>query len=211
MMTTAQRIEEYNYWNDSRTINSMVRRSQLEQLDRVSRDGRSVQVAIPTEHWEDCEFTDPDEIDEQGRSLCYVYKANPFGFGNRRRWTPAGYVPEDLEIEVLRTVVRWIDVPMRYEVCPECEGSGTEVDPAIDCGGLTAQDFAEDPDFAESYFAGHYDRPCSHCRGKRVVDVPDLSYLSPEDRERRERIINDWYRDQYDSAREIAAERAMGA
>lgn len=55
---------------------------------------------------------------------------------------------------------QWIDL---------CRGRGKHVNPAIDCGGIPASDFAEDPDFAESYFRGHYDVPCAACGGRRVV------------------------------------------
>lgn len=57
----------------------------------------------------------------------------------------------------------------RYKVCPVCEGEGKYVNPAIDSQGLSQEDFDEDPDFRESYFAGHYDVPCKCCDGKRVV------------------------------------------
>jgi hypothetical protein len=65
-----------------------------------------------------------------------------------------------------------LTVRVVYEVCPTCDGKGTHVNPSIDCCGLTAEDFAEDPDFAESYHRGMYDQPCNQCRGRRVVPEP---------------------------------------
>ncbi len=53
----------------------------------------------------------------------------------------------------------------KWIICPGCSGEGTCVNPAIDCQGLTAEDFAEDPDFAEDYFSGTYDQRCAACNG----------------------------------------------
>lgn len=66
-------------------------------------------------------------------------------------------------------------LPARFTLCDRCQGSGSHVNPSIDGHGLSAEDFAEDPDFAESYFAGDYDVRCETCMGARVVAVPDLA------------------------------------
>lgn len=79
---------------------------------------------------------------------------------------------------------REIELPGRFEVCPTCAGKGTRVNPAIDGNGLTAEDLAEDPDFAEGYFAGVYDIQCDRCGGQRVVEVVDVDtakHTCPED------------------------------
>jgi len=67
-----------------------------------------------------------------------------------------------------------VTLPGKYEVCSRCGGKGKTVNPAVDGNGLSAEDFAEDPDFEEAYFAGVYDIPCPECRGRRVVPVPDV-------------------------------------
>lgn len=68
-------------------------------------------------------------------------------------------------------------VPAKYEVCESCEGSGTttaHIEP--EGGGFTSSEWHEmeagDPDFAEDYFSGKYDRPCEECKGARVVLTP---------------------------------------
>lgn len=66
-----------------------------------------------------------------------------------------------------------ISLKARYEVCPRCEGKGTHVNPSIDGHGISAQEFAEDPQFKEDYFNGVYDVPCYDCKGLRVVPVVD--------------------------------------
>jgi hypothetical protein len=60
-------------------------------------------------------------------------------------------------------------IPDGLIVCPICEGKGKYVNPSIDSHGLSAEDFAEDPDFAEDYFRGTYDIVCKCCAGRNVV------------------------------------------
>ena len=64
-------------------------------------------------------------------------------------------------------------LPSKRIVCPQCDGTGKHVNPSIDGHGLTSEDFAEDPDFAESYFSGAYDVRCELCNGNNVIDEID--------------------------------------
>jgi hypothetical protein len=73
-----------------------------------------------------------------------------------------------------------VEVPIKYEVCWLCSGKGTHVNPSIDCNGLTREDFDADPDFAESYFSGHYDQTCEECHGHRIVPVINHEGVSEE-------------------------------
>lgn len=103
-----------------------------------------------------------------------------------------------------------IAFPARLAVCPTCKGKGKYVNPSIDAGGIPVSDFAEDPDFAESYFAGNYDVPCASCDGRRVVPEIDEGACTGELKDALER-----YREQEaERARDEAvsrAERMMGA
>jgi len=71
------------------------------------------------------------------------------------------------------------DQPVRlmwhWEVCPSCEGSGTE--DVWGTNGVTSDKWAEwtegDDDFVTDYLAGHYSKPCAECEGRRVVGMPD--------------------------------------
>lgn len=96
--------------------------------------------------------------------------------------------------------------PAKFEVCDTCDGKGTHVNPSIDSHGLSAEDFAEDPDFAEDYMSGAYDVTCAECHGERVVPVVDWDRVSQADRELIERTITE----HYNSQREQAHERRMG-
>lgn len=74
-----------------------------------------------------------------------------------------------------------IELPVVFEVCSYCDGKGSQVNPSIDSHGLTAEDFREDPDFAENYFGGMYDEHCCQCDGRRVEPVVDEARCKPED------------------------------
>ena len=65
-----------------------------------------------------------------------------------------------------------VTMPVQWAVCPTCEGAGSHVNPSIDAGGISPEDFAADPDFEEAYRSGRYDVPCYECGGRRVVAVP---------------------------------------
>jgi len=75
-----------------------------------------------------------------------------------------------------------IELPAHYEVCPRCRGAGACDQPEFD-GGFTPEMFADDPDFAGHYLAGHYDVLCPECRGKRVVVEVTMRDLTGEQRE----------------------------
>lgn len=61
-------------------------------------------------------------------------------------------------------------IPGGLVVCPICEGKGHYVNPSIDSQGISTEEFAEDPDFAESYVRGDYDMTCKCCNGHNVVN-----------------------------------------
>ncbi len=75
-----------------------------------------------------------------------------------------------------------VTLPTTWVVCPTCSGRGSHVNPAIDCNGLTAEDFAADPDFAEEYFSGSYDQVCNRCAGRTTVREIDYARLTDEQR-----------------------------
>lgn len=84
-----------------------------------------------------------------------------------------------------------IRVPGKAIVCTACEGTGTELYGSLKGMAFTQQDFDSDPDFAEDYFGGNYDVPCSHCQSRNIEIVPDVSACT------------------YQQKRELAAHRAQ--
>lgn len=102
-----------------------------------------------------------------------------------------------------------VEVPIKFEVCPTCNGRGTHTNPSIDCNGLTAEDFAEDPDFKEEYFSGRYDVQCYQCGGKNVVPEINVNGITEETRKLLDLVEAQRQADaEYES--QCARERAMG-
>jgi hypothetical protein len=97
-----------------------------------------------------------------------------------------------------------LEVEFVYEVCPLCQGRGKHVNPSIDCCGITGEDFADDPDFAEEYMAGTYDQTCNQCSGQRVVPVVKMP---PEVAA----VLKSWHASLAESHRAEMAEMRMGA
>jgi hypothetical protein len=140
-------LDNYNYWNDSRTIAGMVSKVKIEE----TKQGNFI-------IWEEDE-------DITHRLRC------------------------------------------KWEVCETCNGNGRHVNAGIDCNGLTAEDFYEDPEFEAEYFSGTFDVTCNECNGRRVVPVLD-ELANDKDLVARYQKYRD---DEYNDARASAQERAMGA
>ena len=88
-----------------------------------------------------------------------------------------------------------IELPTKWGVCPVCEGKGTHVNPSIDCGGISAEEFEEDPTFKMDYLEGVYDQQCNRCGGRTTIPVIDWDAISPEQRtlyEQQLRDESDW-------------------
>jgi hypothetical protein len=101
-------------------------------------------------------------------------------------------------------------LPICREVCPTCDGTGKHVNPAIDSHGISGEEFANDPGFAEDYFNGVYDVTCYECHGRNVIDAIDYDRAVIECPDLYKKYV-DWLADEiyYDSV--CRAERAMGA
>lgn len=97
-------------------------------------------------------------------------------------------------------------LPAKFELCPRCRGVGSHVNPAVDGHGITAQEFAEDPDFQESYFAGVYDVACHRCKGEKVIKVVDRERAKARDLE----LYDEHERALRELEAEEAAERRFG-
>lgn len=76
---------------------------------------------------------------------------------------------------------------MKWLICDLCGGDGHYVNPAIDAGGLSAEDLNDDPDFAERYLSGVYDVQCHACGGTGKV----RAYAEDRTEERRQAARED--------------------
>lgn len=93
--------------------------------------------------------------------------------------------------------------PMRWKVCPACNGRGTMTLKRI---AISADAFDEDPDFAEDYFNGVYDEACDECRGRTTVSVIDEDRLTADEKE----WVEEWWADERDYRALVEMERRMG-
>lgn len=92
------------------------------------------------------------------------------------------------------------ELPTKWVVCNICKGKGTHVNPAIDCGGLTAEDFNEDPEFAEDYMKGVYDQKCNRCEGRRVIAAPNFDKIfDTEERKRLRELYETQQEEEYEA------------
>lgn len=98
------------------------------------------------------------------------------------------------------------EIPAEYVVCNICEGKGKHVNPNIDAHGITQDEFDDDPEFRENYFAGVYDVTCYGCGGKRVVPVVS-QHATKEQRQAAEAAQDDLA----SYIQECEAERRYGA
>ncbi len=112
--------------------------------------------------------------------------------------------------------VRWTEeayagvtfhLPARRVLCPRCDGEGKHVNPAVDEGGLTREDFDNDPGFEEAYFSGVYDVVCYQCKGKHWV-------LEVDEEGTNCRVLHLWNKseqERHEMEAMVASERRYGA
>lgn len=99
-----------------------------------------------------------------------------------------------------------IELPSKWEVCPDCHGNGVHVNRAID--GFSVDDECwQDEDFRVMYLCGGYDVQCETCDGLRVVPVLDESRCTPEQIAAYERDLQE----EADYRQMQRMERMMGA
>lgn len=84
-----------------------------------------------------------------------------------------------------------LQLPVKWVVCTVCDGKGSHVNPAIDAGGISAEQFHDDPDFADEYRRGTYDQTCNRCRGRTTVPGVDWTQLTAEQRTAYEAQLDD--------------------
>lgn len=186
-------IEDRNYWHDRRV---KVRPHQHEAW-KTDTGRKVVIIELPDFCWAHGEG-DHDEHPECPvcRKVAIVEHA-----------TEAARARGEREVDVPEGTTELV-VGFEWQICGTCEGDGTHVNPSIDCGGLTREDFDADPDFEESYRSGAYDVTCSECGGSGKT--PKLTPRTADERA----IVAGLEKQEADEAsyeRECRAERAMGA
>ena len=106
------------------------------------------------------------------------------------------------------------ELPGKFEVCPGCEGHGTRLCEGLRGHAFTAEEFNEtfDDEEREAYFTrgSYYDVACEECHGKRVVAVVDEEACRSDESKEALRLYQAKLEDDYQYAREVAAERRAG-
>jgi len=219
MMSRRQMIENMNYWSDHRTLSSMAtKHSGFNEQGEVDWDFVWSRFEIMAE---DAEVEHPTLDDLDGEAYWEAYEANAavYLLDWLRRTFPSDFhsIPSFESLmashEELKEAGESLSMPRvvahtKWAICNVCDGNGVHVNPSIDCGGLTQDDFDQDPEFAESYFSGRYDQTCSGCNGSgkvRIVDTHAKGFIR-------------WVMDQvaeadaasWEYAQEIANERRWG-
>jgi hypothetical protein len=105
-----------------------------------------------------------------------------------------------------------LELPMTRVVCGTCRGTGSHVNPNIDYKGITKEEFAEDPEFAEAYFDGFYDVTCYECGGNNVTLVIDNDSVDKSKKYKANlKRLCEHRKEEAAGKREVAAELAHGA
>ena len=192
MWTRAQAMENYNYWNDERVINSMV----TDDNFFIQNSKTEINMNWVREKWDDWSHYQELVEGEEDWTLEQWNEATEQAW---KKWL------KDLGGSAT------VQCETKFVICPTCNGRGTHTNPNIDCGGITASEWAEwGPEEQDRYMSGGYDVTCSHCNGEKVIQEFEYDTKNPLYNWCCERL-QEYYQDQYDYAREVAAERAWGA
>ena len=143
MWTREQWIENQNYWSDSRTINAMI------NDDCFFVKGSNSRICL---EWVENKWNEIHEGDFEENQMKVEFN----------KWLTNLCGDQDLSVLSYNT---------KFQLCPTCGGKGTHVNPSIDCGGITIEEFRRDPEFFEDYMNGTYDIQCTECHGERVIQV----------------------------------------
>ena len=101
----------------------------------------------------------------------------------------------------------YLQVPMKKEVCPTCDGHGVHERQDIDMS-LVVESMLEDGDTEglERYYSGSFDGPCFTCGGNNVIDDFDWEYIQKNYPAEYKKIV--FYDEcEYESQRYSSAER----
>ena len=240
-------MDNYNYWGDSRVINSLI--GDTSSYGLTTRDGK-VFLLLDDEFFLDEAYalvknkgnfalvdlqTDKEF---EGEILGVFFEGSIEEF----KTTDWGIFSEKMKkfIEILPEGVLFNEavlskyecvIPFKTVNCYQCDGKGTMVNPSIDAGGLSCEDFYDDPDFEEAYFSGRYDVTCSACNGSGKHNEMGWDAFEREYKwVNGTRVLNEKFgksavevlagywldrieqyeQDQYDAAQEMAWERRWG-
>ena len=242
-------MDNYNYWGDSRVINSLMGDS-TSSYGLTSKDGKIflscdedffcdeayALVKINESKFAFVDLQTDKEVVGQIIGLFYEGSREQFvnedwGIFKDKMAKVIEFLPEDIPFNDDVLSKYECAIPFKSVNCYQCDGKGTMVNPSIDAGGLSSQDFYDDPDFAEGYFSGRYDVTCSACNGSgKQTEMGWDAFASEYIWVDGNRVLNEnfgkspvevlanywsdridsYHQDMYDMAQEYANERRWG-
>lgn len=200
-MTT---LDNVNYFNDPRVISRLAGSSTIMSASRQAQEVMIDPYRLGCEAIDYISINDYYEItfredDDHYRSMFnelprLIREAIEYHLTNGR--SLKGGVP--------------LPMPCVNSLCTLCDGDGHVVNPSIDAGGLSDDDFHEDPEFYENYMGGRYDVTCPECKGERVIGALDDNGRLNEAQREALKYIERIERERYEDARDRAHELAWG-
>jgi len=220
MLSRAQMIENMNYWGDPRTISNMSTKhngfgpkgqpnwSWLIDNFQNSIWDEECEHPILAEYEnmsnEEYEAT-TTKISEnlEAYFLDMLRHKFPSEFLNMPSLEDMIKAGEDLDYPVCAFNFEW-------QICGNCRGNGSHVNPAIDCSGITEEEWDRDwdEDSRHAYMSGRYDQTCNSCGGSGKVKMMTsnegsfVNWILCQ--------VNEADHSSLEMAREIAAERRWG-
>ena len=182
-------LETWNYYGDSRVINQMADTKNSISMEflfeHLQEEGCGEPIYLEElpagsdfdrwrgDNWE-IEGNDAASYKyEKAVFLCYLKEKFPEDFEGIPSFKE---LCSKLDKEKFSFPV--IKFPTKFEICSQCDGHGSHVNPSIDCGGITSSEWAEwDHEDQERYMSGGYDIPCTNkCdNGKVLISIYDKS------------------------------------
>ena len=240
-------MDNYNYWGDSRVINSLI--GDTSSYGLTTRDGK-IFLSLDDEFFLDeayalvnkegkfalVDLQNDKEVEGEILGIFFEgsieeFKATDWGTFSEKMKRFIETLPEDVLFNEAVLSKYECVIPFKTVNCYQCDGKGTMVNPSIDAGGLSYDDFYDDPDFEEAYFSGRYDIQCSACRGSgKQTEMGWDAFAREYKWTNNKRVLNekfgasvievlanywqgkieDYEQDQYDAAQEMAWERRWG-
>jgi hypothetical protein len=76
-----------------------------------------------------------------------------------------------------------VEFPSIMEQCPDCQGRGTTYLgwAAKDQPAFSEEEMGYDPDFADDYARGNFDKTCPICKGARELEQVDWELMDEND------------------------------
>ena len=175
MWSRRQAIENMNFYSDPRTIQGMATKHKgfeadgsvcwnfvIERIEFLYEDG---ELETPVfEGLNDDEVHNLWNKEWRAITLDYLRRKFPQEFHEIPSFENLIEASKEGELNFPRVIAS-----TKWAICSLCDGNGKHVNPSIDCGGITQDEFDEDPDFRDDYFSGRYDVQCKACEGTGKV------------------------------------------